>query len=82
MLNPGVALVMDTALNAAHTLSLSKRALLYRGLAEICGSPEQETIFLQIAEHLESADAAMQTLNLHLFEDQKTLVDLIGVTKP
>lgn len=71
MRNAAVALVMDTALEAAPSMSLSKRALLYRGLAEICGSPEQETTFLRVAEHLEAAEGEMQTLNLQLFESKK-----------
>ena len=69
MRNPGVALVIRTALDAAAGLPIRERALLYRGLAEICGSETSEAAFLQVAEKLESADAALSRATLDLFPE-------------
>lgn len=66
MRNPGVSLVIRIALDRAESLPLADRALLYRGLAEICGSEVAEASLLNAAASFEAAaakiDGAIQEL--------------------
>lgn len=66
MRNPGVSLVIRIALERAESLPLADRALLYRGLAEICGSESAEASLLNAAASFEAAavkiDGAIQEL--------------------
>ena len=68
MRNSSVSMVIETCMSTAGSLPLDRRALLYRGLAEICGCPQQESTFLQLAENLESAHEQLLRITGELFE--------------
>lgn len=67
MLNPGLAIVIRVALQSADSLPIRERALLYRGLAIICGSQENERSFLQVASNLESVATELDQVTAELF---------------
>ena len=53
--NP-IVLVIQTCLEAASTLPVHRRVVLYRALAEICGCPQEAASLRQLADDLEAAD--------------------------
>jgi len=67
MLNPSLAIVIRVALQSADSLPIRERALLYRGLAIICGSQENERSFLQVASNLESIAKELDQVTAELF---------------
>lgn len=67
MLNPSLAIVIRVALQSADSLPIRERALLYRGLAIICGSQENERSFLQVASNLESVATELDQVTAELF---------------
>jgi hypothetical protein len=67
MLNPNLAIVVRVALQSADSLPIRERALLYRGLAIICGDSENERSFLQVASNLESIAKELDQVTSELF---------------
>lgn len=56
MLNKGAKAVVEFCLDHAPEAPVAKQISLYRGLAEICGNPDQAAQFCELADDLEDAD--------------------------
>ena len=67
MRDPNITVLIEVALDAAPNLGLEKRASLYRGLAEICGCPQQEASFLRLAVNFENSAEEIRSITRDLF---------------
>jgi hypothetical protein len=72
MLSKGLETVVGFCLEQAELAPLKKRASLYRGLAEICGSPQKAAEFCTLAEELEAAEKHSRRISFDFFEETLT----------
>jgi hypothetical protein len=60
MASQSLSLVVETCLQAANDLPVTRRASLYRALADFCGVPQQSADLQKMAADLEAADRRCQ----------------------
>ena len=61
--------VITHCLKTVSALPVEEQALLYRGLAECCGCPQENAKYLQIAESLETAQKLSRQLAFSINEE-------------
>lgn len=55
-MHPEIRIVLEVALESAPSLPVSKRVLLYRGLAELCGNLHEARKLRGLASDLDACD--------------------------
>lgn len=58
--------VLNESMEWAKQLPIARRASLYRGLAEVCGDPQEAANLKALADSLESLDLNCQRLQFEL----------------
>ena len=62
--------VMDFCLEHAAHVSVARRAAVYRGMAEICGDPQEQRQLLRQAAALETAERHCRQFRLNFTQPE------------
>lgn len=66
MIAQGLKVLIEEATRHEAELPAARRALLYRGLAEVCGCPHQSALLRTLARQLEEADRRCREFRFEL----------------